>query len=553
MSAFFGARISTATAADVDCSADLPDEHPYKKLLADARAADDADLERYLCVIQGISKDGVPILLFAPRLGFANDINLPQAQKDRELKRMLLHFIKKANSVVTGRYIMIYAHTPLTILSQQPIIYKYYKMLPREYKKNLLHLYIVHGNFLMRSFFEIGVRWFVSDKFYKKLHFIPSIAELQRIVGVCGLALPPLFVQNEDDENDFMTEKAIDIAKKAQVKACAKAGAGSAAAAVKINTAASIKDTFVPALGTTRLIDRCCTYIRNSPEGLKKLGLFRLSGDNNMLSAARRRLASGNVDHMQCIYIGTDDPAFQEGSAASARDMSPSTPSSSFVPSSILVTDVDTVTNILKVSLRMLGDPIIPLSQYAALIEATKQYTSTKDDDIWVNTIKSIHATLPIEHAATIDHLMSFLSEVTQYSEVNKMDAENLARIFSPTFFQQHLKEDADPMVVFAEVNMGAKILKKLIEMHAAAAVDQVADLNQKMINRLTVSGGFRGGERGRTKSQIEHIIDADCEESSEEESEEEEVVEKTARPGRMAISGDNGHGNFDADGGKRI
>jgi hypothetical protein len=520
-----GSVISTATASDFDCSANLAEDHPYKKLLQDALAADDADLERYQCVVQGASRDGVPILFFAPRLGFANDINLPSAQKDRELKRMLLHFIKKANSVVTGPFIMIYGHTPLTILSQQPIIYKYYKMLPREYKKNLLHLYIVHPNFLMRSFFEIGVRWFVSDKFYKKLHFINNIAELQHAVGVRGMPLPPLWVQNEDEDNDYMSEKFIESARKKEAKGAAlqamsvpaKAGGGAimdknGAAPGKVNFSPSILDSFVPQLGTTGLIDRCCHFIRANPEGLKRNGIFRLSGDNVVLSAVKRRLGSANREHLQCIYIGVDDPRLAENRGSSGA---PSTSSTGFVPASVIVTDVDTVTNILKVSLRMLADPLIPAAQYSALIEATQHFNSDKNEEAWQGALSTIEASLPEEHAKTLDHLLLFLSEITLESEANKMDGENLARIFSPTLFQQHLdsKEGADPMVVFAEVNMGAKVIKKMIEMRVAAKHESLrTGLNQKMMNRLTLSGGLRN----RAKSDIERSIQ--CDESSSEE-----------------------------------
>jgi len=532
MAEFTGrAIVSSATAADHDCSADLAEDHPYRKLLAEAREQEDSDLERYNCVQHGRSKDGIPILFLAARLGFGNDINLPQAQKDRELKRVMLLFIKKANSVVTGPFIMVYAHTPLSILSQQPIIYKYYKMLPREYKKNLLHLYIVHPNFLMRSFFEIGVRWFVSDKFYKKLHFIKTISELQEAVGTSAVQFPPLFIQNEDEEFNFMTDKVVESAQKSHSKK------NPHDAATVLKHAPSLVELFDPALGTTRLIARCCDYIRSSPEGLKKSGIFRMSGDNVTLSAVRRRMASGSVSRYLKIYVGADDPLLlADNEMAKAAGVKAD---SAFVPANVVITDVDTAANVLKVSLRMWADPVISMSHYSRLIGATTAYNESKDVDVWCEAIKEITSTMLLEHQAVLEHLMRYLAEVTMESKVNNMDAENLARIFSPTLFQQHIdaKNEGNTMAVFAEVTLGAKILRQMIEMHVKHASQKVLSLNEKMINRLTLNGGFR--ERGL--SSIERTIaastEAEDEESEEESSEEEEELKKPGRPKALNIN----------------
>jgi len=525
MSEFTGrAFVSSATAADNDCSADLQDDHPYRKLLEEARESKDSDLERFNCVQHGRSKDGVPILFFAPRLGFGNDLNLPQVQKNRELKRMMLLFIRKANSVVTGPFIMIYAHTPLTILSQQPIIYKYYKMLPREYKKNLLHLYIVHPNFLMRSFFEIGVRWFVSDKFYKKLHFIKTISELQGAVGTNAVQFPPLLIQNEDEEFNFMSDKVVESAQKSHTKK------NPADSAQVLKHAPSLVDLFDPALGTTRLIDRCCNFIRSSPEGLKRNSIFRMSGDNVILSAVRRRMASGNVAHYLKIYVGADDPLLvaenETPKAAGAKA------DSSFTPANIVIDDVDTAANVLKVSLRMWSEPVISMEHYSRLIAATAVYNDTKNEEVWCEAIREITSTMLLEHQAVLEHLMRYLAEVTMESAANNMDAENLARIFSPTLFQQHIdtKNEGNPMAVFAEVTLGAKILRKMIEMHVKKASEKVLSLNEKMINRLTLNGGFR--ERGLSTIEKTMAAAAEAEdEESEEESSEEEELKKPGRP----------------------
>ena len=138
------------------------------------------DLERSQCIMTGMTSNGVPILAFIPLLGFEKLNCVTQEDKDRTLKRMLLLFIKSADKIVQRGYILVFAYTALSILSQIPLVYKYYKMLPRSYKKNVRKLIVLHPAYLIRSFFEVGVRWFVKSKFYRKLHFLDSVVEVQK-------------------------------------------------------------------------------------------------------------------------------------------------------------------------------------------------------------------------------------------------------------------------------------------------------------------------------------------------------------------------------------
>src|SRR6185312_6507252 len=114
-------------------------------------------------------------------------------------KKMLLLFLKKANEIVGQNYSVVYAHTNIDIINQYPLIYKFYSLLPRTYKKNLLKMYIIHPNVGIKMFFEFA-RVFLSQKFYQKLSLVEHILDFQRIVPPTQLALPLKFLFKEDEE-----------------------------------------------------------------------------------------------------------------------------------------------------------------------------------------------------------------------------------------------------------------------------------------------------------------------------------------------------------------
>jgi hypothetical protein len=67
---------------------------------------------------------------------------------------------------------------------------------------------------------------------------------------------------------------------------------------------------------------------------------------------------------------------------------------------------------------------------------ATRCYQENKDVAAWDEALQEILACMPLPHSSTLQHLLSFLVEVSEYSADNSMDRENLSRIFAPTLMR---------------------------------------------------------------------------------------------------------------------
>ena len=248
---------------------------------AQLRLANETDLsivENSGCVSQGVNENGQPVIIFIPSIGFGY-----RDKSEELLRQMLLLLIKSADTVVTQSYSIVYSHASINWLNQQPIVYEYYKMLPRKYKKNLVHIYVMHPQVGIRMFFEFA-RVFLSAKFYNKLQFVDTVSDFQKIIPPTLVRLPNSFLAVEDEDR------------------------GLKASGVVI----PLSLDFESALGTTTLMARCVTYLRDNG-GLQRKGLFRVAGDETLLSLVRIRLQPpANMPHdvmrvyMQAVCIGSD-------------------------------------------------------------------------------------------------------------------------------------------------------------------------------------------------------------------------------------------------------
>jgi hypothetical protein len=244
------------------------DENGYKLLLDQIKITDFSDLERSGCVTitNYPSTTKIPLIVFLPRLGMnaishLNSMENKSSNDSIIIQKVLLYFIKNTHDVMlAGRYVLVYGHTPLAILSQQTMIFKYYKLLPRPYKKNLQNLVILHPQFGIKMVFEFA-KVFLSDKFYQKLILVNSIQELQSMVSPDDLTFPYKFIKLEDEYFDCKYSGSIP----------------------------ALCDCYFPILGTTKLLCDCINYLRNHG-GFKHVGIFRISGDENILNLAKIRM-----------------------------------------------------------------------------------------------------------------------------------------------------------------------------------------------------------------------------------------------------------------------
>lgn len=91
--------------------------------------------------------------------------------------------------------------------------------------------------------------------------------------------------------------------------------------------------------------------------------------------------------------------------------------------------DVNIVSSLLKAYFRKLPEPLLTSHLYSKFILASKV-----DDPIKrLVAIKKLLQELPVHHYETLRFLMHHLKKVVDHSDVNKMEARNLAIVFGPT------------------------------------------------------------------------------------------------------------------------
>lgn len=405
---------------EVDPLVDLEyeEDHPYKELLDEANKREFTELENSHCITVGEDAEGLPVIVFVPRLGFEYTNCTNDREKDHHLKRMLLLFIKKADPIVSQRYTLIYAHTSLSILSQQPLVYKYYKMLPRAYKKNVHKVFVLHPTFLIKTFFEMGVRWFVKDKFFKKLNFVRSLAELQLKLPPRCTVMPPSLLLYEHTDNVSKTANASSL----------------------ISTSdstleyGSLFDVFDSAVHTIPLVMECMVYLRES-NAYSVQGIFRLSMDESVRVLLKDRLSRSAVDKIligkrgeeggrEALGVSAVDPSLSEDTSSTERESTQSSPSSRFTWSSspkvadktagdssddlpiLVVEGVHNVAGTLKTCFAMLTEPLFTFGVYNALLQCTKNFLASKDLGKWDKQMDDAVCTMPMAHIHTLKTLL---------------------------------------------------------------------------------------------------------------------------------------------------
>ncbi len=356
---------------------DGADAKDFNEHLKEAQETDLSEIERTGCVSHGRDLKNNHVVVMIPSLGFKNN-----EKPEQVFRKMLLLFIRKANEMVGDAYSIVYAHTSIDIINQYPLIYKFYSILPRTYKKNLQKMYIIHPNYGIKMFFEFA-RVFLSHKFYSKLCLLESIYEFQRIVPPTMLPLPLKFLRKEDEDRGLKY----------------------------FGQMAPLSESFDPSIGATRVIAFCAEYIKVNG-GLKQPGIFRVPGDEGELNLAKVRLQYQHVggsssphrillsENKDYLIVGDVDSLTAKGKssgtssplpgkkdsrvnsnssstatdAAKQGDDNPLASLPEEAPTSIVVMrNVNTVAQVFKMSVRDLPEALVPYDTYRALVDVTRR------------------------------------------------------------------------------------------------------------------------------------------------------------------------------------
>ncbi|CAJ0941489.1 unnamed protein product, partial [Mesorhabditis belari] len=99
------------------------------------------------------------------------------------------------------------------------------------------------------------------------------------------------------------------------------------------------------------------------------------------------------------------------------------------------VEDIHTVCGLLKLYLRLLPQQLVPFSVYKSLLQAYTTTTTTNNNHDRTRALRKALHDLCETNSRTLKAILMHLKRVSEYSQENKMSAENLSTIFSPTLF----------------------------------------------------------------------------------------------------------------------
>ncbi|KAI1292272.1 Protein FAM13A [Halotydeus destructor] len=243
------------------------------------------------------------------------------------------------------------------------------------------------------------------------------------------------------------------------------------------------------------VMSRLCDFIESN-SGMFCEGLFRVSGNAKLIEKLRQSFDSSG-----------DAPLETDG-------------------------DVPSAAALLKLFLRELPEPVIPLQLHPLFLEAAKEYSLDKEGAIV--TIKELISLLPEENFSMLKYLSSFLRRVSNHESQNRMNSSSLGIVFGPNLFRvnaddyEGLKEQAitnqvvgafitDYCFLFEEdsdENLGKHELGNLEPLHVDIPVNVITESVQRKqdfssvpllaLNSQIISSKTKGTKRKEQRQSSE-------------------------------------------------
>lgn len=107
------------------------------------------------------------------------------------MNNLFYYVVKTLQQLVTEDYVLVYLHGASNRKNSPPFpwLKKCYQLLDRRLRKSLKHCYIVHPTFWLKSLIWM-TRPFISQKFWRKMVYVPSLEELYQLVPVERNSIP---------------------------------------------------------------------------------------------------------------------------------------------------------------------------------------------------------------------------------------------------------------------------------------------------------------------------------------------------------------------------
>ncbi|XP_050452931.1 uncharacterized protein LOC126852311 isoform X3 [Cataglyphis hispanica] len=141
--------------------------------------------------------------------------------------------------------------------------------------------------------------------------------------------------------------------------------------------------------------------------------------------------------------------------------------------------DVNVISSLLKSFFRQLPDSLLTAELYPMFIDADK----IEDPQRRMTTIRKLLRDLPEHHFETLKYLMQHLKKVVEHSEINKMEAKNLAIVFGPTLVRASGSRD-NMVTMVTDMSHQCRIVESLLNnVDWFFSEDDLDDLSRLSVN----------------------------------------------------------------------
>ncbi|XP_074026703.1 rho GTPase activating protein at 68F isoform X3 [Leptinotarsa decemlineata] len=298
---------------------------------------------------------------------------------------LLLSYLKYTlESYVKQDYSLIYFHYGLTSRNKPSLgwLVQAYKAFDRNYKKNLKALYLVHPTSFLKIVSQI-FRPLISAKFGKKLNYIQKLKELDELIPIEKLDIP-----NEVKEHD---KKLWGGCSTPQLSSDSPFELTSPKQQFGV-TLQHIRDNYDVTIPP--IVKQCVDFL-DTPDGnfatqsLETEGLFRRSANALKIKSLKEMANKG-----QKVIFG----------------------------------DPHEAAVLLKKFLRELKEPLLTYELYEEIL----QFQSWNKEEQLRSVSIMVMEKLPEDNYQVLKYIIKFLSRVMERSDLNKMNAQNLAVVFGP-------------------------------------------------------------------------------------------------------------------------
>ncbi|KAI9280785.1 Rho GTPase activation protein [Sporodiniella umbellata] len=299
---------------------------------------------------------------------------------------LILSFIMaRLDEFVINDYVMVFFSSPARFKPGWFWLLRAYRSLDRKYKKNLKALYVVHLTRMYRFVFDLANR-IISPKFAQKLKYVSALSQLATYIK-----LDPKFVSKRVVDYDSQLPnlyQAPSQPRRSFVQSSNSLAFGRTLESLVEIEKIEDKDNYIPSvfLGLTE-------HIRK--HGIEKEGLFRKSPSSEELRTAKK--------------------AFNQGEKVDLSKY-----------------DVDVSAALLKVFIREIPKPLINMAfsdHMGTLPDASICSKATLDK---VKEELTKYYSDKRMYYNLLNYLCKFLKEVSDHSNINRMNVHNLSVVFTP-------------------------------------------------------------------------------------------------------------------------